>query len=250
MLNAYLTATRNLLQNPTAPSSLYATTDLTTYVNTARGQLAGESESIRYLGSISTVIGQQAYNFSGINSGVSATNGIQGIINVRALWYGVGQGMKWVPVRPWEWFSLYNLNNPVPVNGPPVTWSQFAQGAAPGSTGSGGGGSFYISPPPDIAYTLFLDCVCYPNALAADGDVEAIPYLWTDAVPWYAAAYALWSSQTGARASDAERYFNTYSMFVDRARKAANSSVGRWQFSQAGDPVQASKLGLKPGGAQ
>ena len=118
---------------------------------------------------------------------------------------------------------------------------------APGATGSGCGGSFYISPPPESVYTLYLDCTCYPIALADDTTVEAIPYLWTDAVPWYAAAYALWSSQTSSRAADAERYFNSYAMFVERARKASNPSVNRWQFSQAGDPAQAAKLGLNAG---
>ena len=44
MLTAYLNATAILLQNPVAPTSLYSTANLTTFINTARGQLAGESE--------------------------------------------------------------------------------------------------------------------------------------------------------------------------------------------------------------
>jgi hypothetical protein len=247
VLDAYLTATRNLLQNPTAPTALYADANLTTYVNTARGQLAGEAECIRYMATIDTVAGQSAYDFADLDTGVSATNGIQGVVNIRAIWYGVGAGRRWIPPRPWEWFSLYTLNDPVPQENFPVTWSQFAQGAAPGSSGAYSGGSFYINAP-DQAYTLYCDCVCYPNALAADNEPEAIPYLWTDAVPWYAAAYALWSSQTNARAADAERYFNTYNMFVERARKATNPSVGRWQYSQSADPVQAAKLQIRGGG--
>jgi hypothetical protein len=127
-------------------------------------------------------------------------------------------------------------------------WSQFAQGTAPGSTGATGGGSFYLSPPPDQVYTLYLDCVCYPIALASDSTVEAIPYLWTDAVPYYAAYLALLASQTNARMEDAERYFNMYSLFVERARKFSNPSVGRWQYSQSADPAQAAKMGVKIGG--
>lgn len=246
MLDAYLAQTRRLLQNPSAPTTLYATADLTSYINVARGQLAGEAECIRYMATLTTTAGQQVYDFASLNTGTSAINGIDGIINVRAMWYGVGTGRKWIPMRPWEWFSLYELNNPVPSNSYPTVWSQFGQGAAPGTTGTGGGGSFYISPPPNLAYTLYLDCVCYPIALASDSTVEAIPYLWTDAIPWYAAAYALWSSQTSSRLADAERYFNTYTMFVERARKFTNSDVGRWQFSQAADPAQAAKMGLKP----
>lgn len=248
MLTAYQTQTRRLLQNPQAPTSLYSDTDITSWINTARGQLAGEGECIRYLATIPTVVDQQAYDFADIDTGMSATNGIDGIINVRALWFGVGSGRRWVPPRPWEWFSLFSYNTITPTSDYPTVWSQFAQGAAPGNSGATGGGSFYIGPPPDLVYTLYLDCVCYPIALANDSTVEAIPYLWTDAVPYYAAYLALLSSQTNARQADAERYFNMYALFVERARKAANPSVGRWQYSQATDPAQAAKMGIKLGG--
>lgn len=244
MLTAYTTQVQRLLQNPAAPTSLYTTTDINSYINTARGQLAGEAECIRYMGTISTVIGQQEYNFADMNLGTALTDGVEGVIAIRTIWYGIGTGRKWIPARPWEWFTLYNLNDAAPSNSFPTVWSQFKQGAAPGTSGSSGGGSFYISPAPDMIYTLYCDCVCWPIALADDTTVEAIPYLWTDAVPWYAAAYALWSSQTGARFDEAERYFNTYALFVERARKASNATPNRWQNSQAADPVQAQKLGL------
>ena len=78
--------------------------------------------------------------------------------------------------------------------------------------------------------------------------ISNIPYLWTDAVPWYAAAYALWSAQNNARMADAERYFNTYTMFVERARKASNPSINRWMYNQAGDPAQGAKMQVQPRG--
>lgn len=248
MLNAYLAATANLLQNPGAPNPLYSTANLTTYINTARGQLAGEAECIRALGTLSTVIGQQAYNFSSINTGVVGTTGVQGVINVRQMWYAIGSGKKWIKPRPWEWFGQYHLNNPVPANAVPTVWAQYGQGAAGTGTGSGASGSFYLDPIPDAIYALTLDCVCYPQALAVDGDVEAIPYLWTDAVPFYAAAYALWSSQNNARFADADRYYNHYTDYVKRAREASNPSQNRWMYSQAQDPAQAAKMQVKLGG--
>lgn len=250
MLLAYQTQTQRLLQNPGAPSTLYGLTDINSWVNTARGQLAGESESIRVIGTISTVIGQRAYNFSGINIGVAATTGIQGVIHVRRVSYNVGQGTQWISPAAWEWFDLYHLNNPVPVPGAPTQWSQYAQGSAGTSTGSGASGSFYIDPPPDIVYTLNCDCVCYPVSLVDDTTVEAIPYLWTDAVPFFAAYYAFLSSQTGARQADAERMYNYYKEFLGRARQAANASINRFLYEQAGDPTQAAKLGIKPAGQQ
>lgn len=252
MLTAYQTDTKNLLQSPGAGTQLYSTTNLTRWINIARGQVAGESEAIRVIGTISTVIDQRAYNFSSINTGVSATNGVQGVMHVRSITYNVGQntyglsGQQWIPPRSWEWFTLYHLNNPVPDVGPPQTWSQFGQGAAGTGTGSSATGSFYIDPPPDAVYQLNCDCVCYPVALVDDTTVEALPYQWVDSVSFFAAYYAYLSSQTGARQADAERMFNHYQTFVQRARQAANPSVNRGSYEQATSPVQAAKLGIKP----
>lgn len=235
-LAAYLTQTGRLLQNPGAPTPLYSPTDLTSYINTSRGQLAGDSETIRFLATITTVPGQRNYNFSSLNLGVSATNGIQGVLNVRRIMYGVGSGQRWIRPRSWPWFDLYKLNTPVPPSGAPTVWAQYAQGST---------GSFYLDPIPDIPYSLQLDCVCYPIPLVTDGTVEAIPYIWTDAVPFFAAYYALLSSQTSARIGDAERMFGYYQTFVQRAREMSNPSVNRFLYEQAGDPTQASKLGIK-----
>jgi len=257
VLTFYQTATQNLLQSPGAPTTLYSLTNINQWVNTARGQLAGESECVRVIGTIETVIGQNVYPFSSINIGTPSLTGVQGIINIQTMQYVVASGQEWMAPRNWPWFQLYHLNNPVPVPGPPQVWSQYGQGSSgQGSiTGEGSGsiqsGSFYIDPPPDLVYTLMCDCTCYPQALAADTDVEAIPYLWTDAVPFFAAWYALLSSQTSAREADADRMFERYTTFVERARMASNPSVNRYIYQQAKDPTQLNKIGVatKPGAA-
>ncbi|HSV26164.1 MAG TPA: hypothetical protein VLJ17_24460 [Xanthobacteraceae bacterium] len=255
MLTYYETQTQRLLQNPAATKALYATSDLDSWINTARGQLAGETETIRAIGTLLTVPGTRSYPFSAIQFGGSpAQTGIQGTLNVRRVGQqiGVGPGLKFLFVRSWEWFDHYHLNSPNPQVGPPVRWAQFGQGGSgTGSiTGIGAGtavlsGSLLIDPIPDIQYTLSVDCVCYPQALAADTDIEAIPYLFTDAVPFFAAYYALLSAQTNARLADAERYFGHYETFVERARKATNSSVARTLFEQASDMSQAAKFGAQ-----
>lgn len=247
MLDAYLNQTRRLLQNPSAPLSLYADADLTAWINIARGQLAGEAECIRRIGTISTVVDQQPYDFSDITIANAATDGIDGVIKIRRISYNIATGQRWMTPRSWEWFELYVLNNPVPQGGVPTSWSQYAQGAAPGNSGSGSGGSFYINLPDD-AYVLNCDCVCYPAALEDDNDPEPIPYMWTDAVPFFAAYYALLSAQTNDRMADAERYFNYYTSFVERARIQSNPSVNRWMYQQAGDPVQSGKVPQRQGG--
>ena len=245
MLTTYLNRTRRLLQNPSAPVSLYTDADLTDYINQARGQLAGESESIRVLGTINTTIGQRPYNFSSINTGVSATNGIQGAIHVRTIWYAVASGLQWVAPRAWEWFGQYYLNNPVPESGPPKNWSQYVSGSSSAGTGSVTSGSFYIDPLPDMLYILTCDVVGYPIALVNDSTVEALPYLWIDCVPYYAAYLALLSSQTNARRADAEAMFSYYSVFVGRARQFANPSLLRGQYPQSADLTMNAKLGLQ-----
>src|SRR5690349_5170447 len=122
MLTTYQTRTQQLLQNPGAPTSLYSTADITSYINTARGQLAGEVECIRVLGTLPTVVGQPVYDFSAINIGVSGTTGVSGVMNVRQMGYAVGTGKQWVASRNWEWYFQYHLNNPVPSSGPPSVW--------------------------------------------------------------------------------------------------------------------------------
>jgi hypothetical protein len=239
------------LQNPQAPTSLYTISDLDSWINTARGQLAGEAECVRVIGTLQTSIGVRNYNFSSINIGTPSVTGAQGVIHVRRILYVVAQGQKIVKPHQWEWFDLYHLNNPVPVNGAPRDWAQYGQGSSgQGSiTGIGAGsmssGSFYLDPPPDLVYTLNCDCVCYPLALAADTDVEAIPYLFTDAVPFFAAYFALLSAQMNARMADAERMFNYYQTFMQRARQSSNPSVNRPIYQQADDPTRITKLGLQ-----
>lgn len=251
MLTSYITQTRRLLQLPQAPNSLYSDADLTSYINTARGQLAGEGECIRRFGTVDTVTGQNEYAFSDLDFGVAATTGISGPINVRSLAYSIASGRRWITPRQWEWFNFYTLNDPLENNAAnwvePNVWAQFGQGAQPvAGTTIGQGGSIYINRP-NNAYTLYADCVCYPIPLVDDTTVEAIPYLWTDAVPFFAAYYALLSSQMQARMADAKNYFNMYQEFVKRARQASNPSVLRFQYEQATDIVQAPKFGIKQG---
>lgn len=247
MLTAYINQTRRLLQNPSAPTALYSDADLTSWINIARGQLAGEAECIRRFCNLTTTPLTQVYNFSSLAHGTPAVTGVQGVIHVRSIRYDVGTtGHRWIAPRPWEWFELYVLNDPVPEPTYPKIWSQYGQGAEPDATGSSNGGSFYINVP-DLVYLLNCDCVCYPIPLIDDTTVEAIPYLWIDAVPFFAAYYALLSAQSNVRVADAERYFNTYKMFVERARRAANPSVNRWMYQQGGDPAAGAKLQAQSG---
>ena len=248
MLITYLAATQALLQNPVANPPLYSPGLLTTFINTARGQLAGEAECIRFMGTLTATIGQRVYPFTSIT--LTGAVGIQGAFNVRNLWYQVASGQVLLRPRPFEWFSYYELNTPVPQSGPPAVWSQYGQGASAQTVPNPiGGGSLYISPLPDVAYALPADCVCYPTPLATDTDPEVIPYQWTDAVPYFAAYLALMSAQTSARMQQAQEMLKLYKEFVARARQAATPSVLPTIYPQQPSPVRANQLGASQGAA-
>lgn len=230
MLTTYLAQTRRLLQNPPAPISLYTTDDLTAYINTARGQLAGEGEAIRVYGTLAITSGTRVYQFSDID--VSSVAGVAGVYNVKQASVGVGDGRIALYSRSFPWFNQYLLNEVVPQTGRPVTWSQYGQGET---------GSLYLHPVPDDAYTLNLDCVCVPVDLVTDSTAEAIPFPWTDCVPYFAAYMAFMSAQ---RQQDAKTMMDRYEAFVDRARRMSNPTVLPFSYQQAPDPTRQNKLGL------
>jgi hypothetical protein len=252
MLSQYIANLQNLLQLPGAPVSLYSTANLTLWINIGRGQVAAEGECVRVIGTLPTVPGQRSYDFTDINIGVPSASGVQGVLHVRRLQYAVATGQKWVNHKSWEWFDAYRLNNPVPEAGWPIEWAQYGQGSAGAQITAGGGsvtsGSLYIDPPPDLIYELFPDCVCYPIALASDDDPEAIPYLFTDAVPYFAAYMALMTAQTGQRVQEAQQMKQLYSEFMQRARAASTAAVDRTLYEQVPDAANPMQAGRQGGG--
>ena len=233
MLAAYETQTRRLLQNPAASTTLYIKSDIDAWINLARSQLAGEGECVRNYATLQLTAGTNKYNFTDIVLS-APSNGVQGVFNIRQSLVGLGGGNVWMHSRSFPWFTLYALNEIVPVTGLPKEWSQFGQGVT---------GSIFVYPTPDQDYVLSLDTVCYPIDLVDDTTAEAIPYPWTDCVPFFAAYYALLSAQ---RIQDAQAMFERYSMFMQRARQMSNPDVLPGNFMQTPDPTRANKLGVRP----
>lgn len=246
-LTEYQSRTAQLLQSPAAPTALYSATQLTAWINQARGQVAGDGECLRAIGTISTVSSQRPYAFTGISTGVAATTGIAGVINVRRITRTSGSGQVMLVPRAWEYFDQYFMNNPSPVNGAPTVWAQYQQGGGfvASSISSAGGGSFYVDPPPDAIYVLNVDATCFPIPLVDNTTVEALPYLFTDAVAYFSAYLALLSSQTSARMADAQRMYQLYQEFLTKARYMSNPPVLRGQYEGAQDPTVVAKLGLQ-----
>jgi hypothetical protein len=208
--------------------------DLDFYINTARGQIAGEAECIRVYGNLAVTAPTQQYPFSAITF-PAGTVGVRGVINVRMMTFSLlgATGAVLVTPREWEYFNTFFLSQNVPQAGVPSTWSQFGQGV---------NGTIFINLP-DTNYALNLDTVCYPSSLNTDADPEAIPYLWTDAVPYFAAYLALLTAKDG---QGADNMMKLYQQFVMRARAFATPSVLSGQYEQAPDPMMSGRLGVQP----
>ena len=231
MLNTYLARVQKLLHDVT--QTVYNPADLIEYINTARGQVAGEGNAIRVYGTLNTVIGQRVYAFSSITT----NSGVKGVFNIRGATFNIGGGSTWIRPRSFPYFQLYYLNNPLPPSGMPFEYAQYGQGVT--------SGSLYLEPLPDNVYVLNLDCVCQPIDLVNDTTTETLPYPWTDAVPYFACFLALTSSQ---RDDQADRMLQLYETFAKRARAMVNGEVIPQQFPQHQDVTRANKLGISGGG--
>jgi hypothetical protein len=227
MLTAYQTALQNLIQAPNSPVPLVAPATQTVYINAARNQLAAAAECIRAPGTLVTITNQVAYAFSAITVPPGGGNGP--VITVRS---GTINGQP-LEIRSWEWMWHYYLGSVA--TGVPIRVGQQGQGVA---------GTLYFSPIPNSAYTLSLDVCCLPIPLVDDTTIEAIPELWQDAVPFYAAWLAMQSLQ---RQADAEMMLRRYQMLAQRGRQTATpTELPDYLPGGRGAAMAAAKTTLAP----
>lgn len=192
----------------------YLTTP-TLAITDAAGPGAGATATCSLDNSASTVTGQEFYLFSTLNTiaaqgGIFRTPGVSQVIGIISI--ACSQGGTYKPtLTPLDW-SIFQAQLRIYQNQAqnyPIYWSQFGQGAA---------GTFAVFPWPSQVLPMDIDAYCLPVDLASDSTPEAIPSLWTDAIPYYAAYLAYDNSQ---RADDAKRMLDTYDNFMRRARKVA-----------------------------
>jgi hypothetical protein len=232
LLSQYLTITQSLIQTPASPVPLLTTDLLTLYINIARGQVAGQGECIPAFASLTVTNSDFGYAFSALT--FAESDMIAGALSISKINYFTAAGAwKRVTSRDWPWFNDYVVAASPPVSGPPSVWSQYRQGAQ---------GIFYINPL-DTSYDLMIDTIAYPVDLVDDTTVDAIPYLWTDAVPFYAAYYAYMAMQ---RQADADHMFQRFQELMGRARMAVTPSVLPTSYPQGPDPMLPNRLGVHP----
>jgi hypothetical protein len=190
--------------------------DATFYINDARVQIALAAECIRQPGSFDMVAGQQPYPFTGMTLIAAPTlpPGLGGVGNVRRAYLSLfSGGRRRLEMRAWEWFDTYWLSVSAPVPGQPQITSRLQPGL---------NGTLWFAPPPDAAYPILIDAVAYPAPLAGDGDPEALPQPWTDAVPFYAAYLAALSMQ---QPDAAAAMWAEYQKFETRGTQLTTPSV-------------------------
>lgn len=203
-LTEYTTLTNALIQAPSSPVPLIATAQITDYINIARNQVAADGECVRERGNLPIVAGTRSYLFTSIVS--DGVAGASLAIAIRSARIGATP----IEIRPWEWFAQY-YDGSADTGTPRIIAQQ----------GNGVLGTISTYPTPIAGATMSFDAVWLPIALVDDTTVEAIPPLWTNAVPFYAAWLALQSVQ---RQADADLMFQRYLIVMRRARGEATPS--------------------------
>lgn len=278
-LTAYQNKTQLLLHDTSG--QLYQLSDITSYINTARSQLALEAECVRFLygvdglyltgtftlGSpvitvVSPVVGTQVVvgqtiispNVIGgavvtaIDTGantitlsnnatagavasqfqltpsyaintqvnqeiyplpqnVNTGQGIKDVIAVKSITvnWGAGGGSNAPMLQYWD-FTTYQAYlryyGQTGLGGQPCVWTRYQN-------------NVLIRPVASSVYPMQWDTICSVIDLTDDNTPEAIPYPFTDAIPYYAAYLALFNSQ---RAGDAQMMLEEYEKFARRAR--------------------------------
>jgi hypothetical protein len=123
--------------------------------------------------------GQEKYNFSDIDlSGNPGCKSVYAIRGVSIIYSGYRYSLEYLA---WTRYQIYRAY-PYQYQYTPAIFAQFGQGA---------GGSLFFYPLPSQALQAEYDCQCLPSDLLDDQSVEAIPDPWTDAVPFYAAHFAM-----------------------------------------------------------
>ncbi len=208
------TATANMLANAvdtitvTAAGSLY---DKSTTISFTGGGETAAATATATVNCLNTVAAQEVYTFAAANTFAALTSGVSSILFVESV------AVSWGALKPvlnqWNWNDLQARVRAYPIqSGQPAIWSQFGQGI---------GGSIYLQPVPTSILPMEWNCVCIPIALVDDNTAEAIPYPWTDCVPYFAAYLGMMNAR---RPEEAKNMFAVYEQMMMRARAFSESS--------------------------
>ena len=178
--------------------------------------------------SATTVTGQEVYLFSTLNTLLSTLNsnnltptagdslfpGLSQVIKVFGV--AISQSGTFKPAmepRTWQEFQAYLRIYQNTQQNYPIWWSQRQFGV---------NGSFYLFPWPAQPLQMDIDVAATVIALVNDSTVEAIPYPFPDAIPYYAAYLAY---EQSSRKEDADRMLKMYQLFIQQGRAVSEAPV-------------------------
>lgn len=148
-----------------------------------------------------TVQNQEVYPFANMPlAGASSTTGVGAIFAVKSVSLIYAQQRFSLPVYSFSTYQAYIRQFPYQYSYVPTVASQYGQGT---------NGSFYMYPFANSNYQFECDCFCLPIDLVDDTTVEAIPYPWTDSVPYYAGYLAFLGIQQFNDAKNMLTLFDT-----------------------------------------
>ena len=207
-------ATANM--SGTAVNTITVNTPGTAYDNTTKISFTGgtpttQATATANINCVNTVANQEIYTFASVNPLAQLTAGVGSILWISSI--AVSWGALKPTLQQWNFDDLQAKVRAYPIlSGQPALFAQFGQGE---------GGSVYIQPVPTYALPMEWNCVCTPIDLVDDTTPEAIPFPWTDAVPYFTAYLALMNAR---RPMEADNMFNIYTRTMKRAREQSDSS--------------------------
>lgn len=234
-LSTYAAETRRLINDRL---SMFVTdTDMTSYINQARRQVAKFSHCLMILvpgqspqgigavpgsavpggavpganpsGGFYTIPGQEQYGYAYANQYLQESNaGISSVLDVVQVAVSWASAMRpaldWMP---WDDFQAYMRSYQSLMQSYPAIWTTLDRGA---------NSAVFLFPTPSVATEMEWLCACAPSDIYTDDDYDALPSPFDSAVKYYAAGLAYLGMQ---RPGQASLMFNMFAdhMGIDRA---------------------------------
>lgn len=182
----------------------YVTGSTVTVTATGSGGGSNATFNVTVDNSLTTIPGQEVYQFSTANTLaqnqtlLAGVQSVEGVTSVAIAW-GVNAAMKpMMNEMVWSEFQAYYRSYNTGMQSYPTIWAKFGQGL---------NGSIYVWPLPSQVSQMDWDVWCLPVTLTSGATPEAIPYPWTTAVAYYAAYLAFFNAQ---RFEDSDRMKKEY----------------------------------------
>lgn len=192
-LDQYNARTRRLLTD--AQKQYWSDSDLNDNINQARSRVCGDTKCLRQLVTqILLLPGQEHYNIiETVNSGMPPNLGLQLVELISVTIY---------------WGAMRVICTNRPFTEQSAKLRIFANyRTRPASLAFMGSNTVYLNPVPDRPYMSDWDCVLIPQPLTTNADLEVIPMVFQNLVPWFAAHLSKYSEQS---MSESDIFYQKY----------------------------------------